>query len=180
MDQFREIDIKDFKLNPFKLKNKWMLISAQKDGKTNTMTASWGGFGIMWNKEVAFIVIRPQRYTKEFIDAVDSFSLTFFDDSHKKALAYLGKVSGRDEDKIAKQGFTVLTDNGIPYFEQAGTAIFCKKLFKQPITEDSFLDKTIIEQWYPEKDYHTLYIGEITKILKKDTSLLNELDSYFF
>lgn len=179
MSNFREIDIKDFKLNPFKLKNKWMLITASKDGRTNTMTASWGGFGVMWNKEVAFIVIRPQRYTKEFVDAADSFSLTFFDDSHKKALAYLGKVSGRDEDKISKEGFTILQDDGIPYFEEAETAIFAKKLFIQRINEDSFLDKEIITQWYPEKDFHYLYIAEITKVLKKDHSTLNEIDNYF-
>lgn len=179
MSNFREISIKDFTLNPFKLKNKWMLISAQKDGKTNTMTASWGGFGIMWGKEVVYVVIRPQRYTKEFVDASSSFSLTFFDNSHKQALAYLGKVSGRDEDKIAKKGFNILLEDDIPYFEEAETAIFVKKLFAQPITESSFLDKDIIKTWYPEKDYHTLYIAEITKVLKKDTSFLKEIDSFF-
>ncbi|MFT3995614.1 MAG: flavin reductase [Dysgonomonas sp.] len=179
MSHFREINIKDFNLNPFKLKNKWMLVTAEKDGKVNTMTASWGGWGIMWNKEVAFVVIRPQRYTKEFVDNADSFSLTFFDDSYKKALSYLGKVSGRDEDKIAKEGLTIATEDNIPYFKEAHAAIFVKKLFAQPITENSFLDKEIIEKWYPEKDYHVLYIAEITKVLKKDSSILNDIDSYF-
>lgn len=146
-----------------------MLISAAKtDGTVNTMTASWGGFGVMWNKEVAFIVIRPQRYTKEFVDEVESFSLTFFDKSYLKDLSYLGKVSGKDEDKITKVGFTIIKDNNVPYFEEAHTAIFAKKLFAQPINEDAFIDKSIIDQWYPSKDFHILYIAEITKILTKN------------
>lgn len=167
MDQFKEVNIKGFVPDAFGLKTKWMLISAQKDGKTNTMTASWGGYGVMWNKEVVFVVIRPQRYTKEFVDNADSFSLTFFDKSYLKDLGYLGKVSGRDEDKIEKVGFHVASDNGIPYFEEADSVIFAKKLFVQPLAEASFLDKDIINQWYPEKDFHYLYMAEVTKILKK-------------
>lgn len=167
MNTFKEINAKDLKFRPFDLKNEWMLVTAEKDGKVNTLTASWGGLGIMWNKEVAFVVIRPQRYTKEFIDGADSFSLTFFDKSFKKKLSYLGNTSGRDEDKIAKAELTIVHDNGIPYFEEAHTSIFVKKLFVQPITEDSFLDKGIIGHWYPAKDFHYLYIAEITKVLEK-------------
>ncbi|MBK5722877.1 flavin reductase family protein [Dysgonomonas sp. Marseille-P4677] len=168
MNNFNKIGIKDFTPDSFGLKDKWMLISAAKpDGTVNTMTASWGGFGVMWNKEVAFVVIRPQRYTKEFVDSTDSLSLTFFDKSYLKALGYLGKVSGRDEDKIAKMGLTTISDDDVPYFEEANTVIIAKKLFVQKIEEEAFLDKSIIERWYPEKDFHYLYIAEITKILQK-------------
>lgn len=169
MNNFEEIKIKDFTLDPFAIKNKWMLITASKpDGSVNTMTASWGGFGVMWNKEVVFIFIRPQRYTKEFVDISEFFSLTFFDESHKKALAYLGAISGRDEDKINKTGLTVVKKDGIPYFEEAETAIFAKKLFVQPLAESSFLTKEEIKQWYPQLDFHYMYIAEITDVLKKD------------
>lgn len=165
----KEIQINDIKFNPFELKDKWMLVTAAKaDGTVNTMAASWGGFGVMWNKSVVYVVIRPQRYTKEFIDSVESFSLTFFDKKHLKSLAYLGKVSGRDENKIEKVGFHVTTHKEVPYFEEAEAVIIAKKLFMQRITEDSFLDKTIIDRWYPEKDFHYLYIAEITSILKED------------
>jgi flavin reductase (DIM6/NTAB) family NADH-FMN oxidoreductase RutF len=165
---FEQVNIKDFTPDSFGLKNKWMLISAARpDGSINTMTASWGGFGVMWNKEVAFIVIRPQRYTREFVESTGSLSLTFFDESYKKALSYLGKASGRDEDKIAKASLSVATDNNIPYFEEANTAIFAKKLFVQHINEKAFLDPKIIEHWYPERDFHYLYIAEITKVLVK-------------
>jgi flavin reductase (DIM6/NTAB) family NADH-FMN oxidoreductase RutF len=168
MDTLKKINIKDFTPDSFGLKNKWMLVTAAQPGGTvNTMTASWGGFGVMWNKEVAFVVIRPQRYTREFVESSDSFSLTFFNSKYKKALSHLGSVSGRDEDKIAKTGLTVAFDNNIPYFEEAETAIFVKKLFIQRIEEDAFLDKQIIKRWYPEKDFHYLYIAEVINILKK-------------
>lgn len=144
-----------------------MLVSATKDGKTNTMTASWGGFGVMWNREVVFVVIRPQRYTKEFVDAVDSFSLTFFDKSHLKTLGYLGRVSGRDEDKIEKSKLTLALDNNIPYFEEAETIIFAKKLYVQAMEGEHFLNKDIIKEWFPQSDFHILYIAEITKVLAK-------------
>lgn len=167
MSDFRNIDIAEFKTKPFELKNKWMLITAEKDGKVNTMTASWGGLGVMWNKEVAFVVIRPQRYTKEFVDSADSFSLSFFDESYKKDLAYLGKASGRDEDKIGNTKLTTVLDDNIPYFAEAETVILAKKLYMQPMGAEFFLDKDIIERWYPESDFHYLYIAEVTKILNK-------------
>lgn len=167
MSTFKEINIKDFNFNPYELKQKWMLVTAQKEGKVNSMTASWGGFGVMWNKEVAFIVVRPQRYTKEFIDATDSFSLTFFNDSYKKTLNYLGKVSGKDEDKMSKIELTTVFDENIPYFNESETTIFVKNMYAQPLAEEFFIDKDPIEKWYPQKDFHTLYIAEISKILVK-------------
>jgi len=167
MSQFKEIQVNELSFTPFDIKNKeWMLITAEKDGKINTMTASWGGFGIMWNKEIVWVVIRPQRYTKEFVDNSDSFSLSFLGNNRKKVLGYLGKVSGRDEDKIKESGLTFSFDNDVPYFEESHTVIFAKKLYSQPLTEDSFIDKSIIPQWY-EKDYHILYMAEITKIISK-------------
>jgi flavin reductase (DIM6/NTAB) family NADH-FMN oxidoreductase RutF len=136
----------------------------------NTMTANWGGLGIMWNKEVAYVVIRPQRFTKEFVDEATTFTLTFFaEDYKKKALTYLGKVSGRDEDKIAKAGLTICKDEeGVPYFAEAESVFFVKKLFVQPMVAESFLDKEIISQWYPEGDFHHLYIAEVCKVMIKE------------
>lgn len=144
-----------------------MLITAEKEGKANTMTASWGGFGVLWNKEVVFVVIRPQRYTKEFIDASTSFSLTFFDKKYKKELAYLGSASGREEDKIVKSGLTVNLGEGIPYFEEANAVIFVKKLYRQQLDPAFFLVPDINEKWYPENDHHFLYVAEVDKMWKK-------------
>lgn len=168
MTTFSEIKPDEFDHSPFKLIGKdWMLITAEKEGKLNTMTASWGGFGVMWAKNVAYIVIRPQRYTKEFIDISDTFSLTFFDESFRKTLSYLGTKSGRDEDKIEKSNLTVLHTDTIPYFEEANIAILCKKLYAQEYKPECFVAQELNEQWYPDVDHHTLYIAEVTKILVK-------------
>lgn len=166
MDKFTEIKTEELNESPFKLIGKdWMLITAKKDDKVNTMTASWGGLGVMWGKDVAYIVVRPQRYTKEFIDNSDTFSLTFFDDAYKKTLGYLGKVSGRDEDKISNSNLTLNTCENTPYFEEGKVVLVCKKLYGQYLDPKCFLEDGIDERWYPEKDYHMLYIAEIKNVL---------------
>lgn len=162
----KEIQPEQFDKNAFQMIGKdWMLVTAEKDGKVNTMTASWGGAGVMWGKNVAFVVIRPQRYTKEFIDASDTFSLSILDNSYRKTLNYLGTVSGRDEDKIQKSGLTVEHSGNTPYFKEANTVLLLKKLYHQKMSPDCFIDKSLIEKWYPNADYHTLYVAEIEKIL---------------
>ena len=166
---FQRVRPEDLTDNAFTLIGKdWMLVTAARpDGSLNTMTASWGGVGILWGKPVAFVFIRPQRYTKEFLDAEPAFSLSFLGDEHRKALSYLGSVSGRNEDKMARCGLTPAREDGIPYFAEAHTALFCRKLFAQPYDPAAFLDKNIIDRQYPERDFHTLYIAEIVKALAK-------------
>ncbi|MBQ3553134.1 MAG: flavin reductase [Clostridia bacterium] len=169
MSDWKEIKAESIEKTPFELIGKdWMLITAQKkDGSINTMTASWGGLGVLWNKNVAFVVIRPQRYTKEFVDEAETLSLSFFDEEYKKQLGYLGKVSGRDEDKIKNSGLTVANNETAPYFAEAKTVLLCKKLFVQEMQKDAFLDEAIINNWYPGEDYHILYVAEIEKVLEK-------------
>ena len=168
MSKFKEIKADQFEQSPFKLIGKdWMLITSEKDGKVNTMTASWGGFGVMWGKNVAYIVLRPQRYTKEFVDHSNTFSLSFFDDTYKKQLGYLGSVSGRDEDKIEKSKLTVLHTDDTPYFEEANMTVLCQKLYAQRLKPEYFIEQELDEKWYPDHDYHTLYIAEVAKILVK-------------
>lgn len=168
MDNFIEIKPEDLKENPFKLIGKdWMLITAAQNGKVNTMTASWGGFGTMWGKNVTFIVIRPQRYTKEFVDGSSTFSLTFFNPEYKEKLAYIGKTSGREEDKIDNSNLTIVYEGETPYFHEANIAMICEKIYIQPYESQCFLDKELEKKWYPQKDYHSLYIAEVKKILIK-------------
>ena len=162
----RQIKPEELQKNPFQMIGKeWLLVAAEKAGKTNAMTASWGGVGIMWGKPVAYVFIRPQRYTKEFIDASDTFSLSVLGEEYHKTLSYFGTVSGRDEDKIAKSGLQVAYDGATPYFQEAGTVMICRKLFAQYYDPACFIDKTCDETWYPEKDYHMMYIAEIEKVL---------------
>lgn len=171
MDNYKEIIPEQVDKNIFHLINdEWMLITAKKDDKINTMTASWGGFGIIWNKRVAGIVIRTNRYTKEFVDGSSKFSLCFFDGEYKKTLTYLGSVSGRDEDKITKSKMTVNYIEDVPYFEEAEMVIVCRKLYAQQMKPECFVVKEMDNEFYPKKDYHTLYIGEIEKIYIKQES----------
>lgn len=169
MKEFKKIEVKDFYCNPFEMiGNEWMLITAKNDDKVNTMTASWGGMGVIWNKNVVYIFVRKSRYTKEFIDQSEHFSISFYDTAkYRKQLAYLGKVSGRDEDKIAKADFHVREENAIPYFEEAKTVLMCRKLSIHPITPDGMLDSKILPQFYADRDYHDMYIGEIVQILEE-------------
>ena len=129
---FREIAIESLEFNPFtKIGKEWMLITAGDETKSNTMTASWGGLGIMWSKNVATAYIRPQRYTREFVDGSDKLSISVLPNTYRKELSYLGTVSGRNEDKISKVNLTVNYIDGTPAFKEASLTIICKKLFAQ-------------------------------------------------
>ncbi len=163
-----EIKPELFDQSPFRmLGQEWMLITAENEGVCNTMTAAWGGFGVMWGKNVVFAVIRPQRYTREFVDAADRFSLCFLPAAYKKQLGYLGSVSGRDENKIGISGLTVAHEGKTPFFEEADTVMLCKKLYAQACVQECFIEQPLAEEWYPEHDYHIMYIAEVEKILLK-------------
>lgn len=165
---FHEIKPSELTKNPFTMIGKeWLLVTAGTKDQVNTMTASWGGAGIMWGKEVVFLVIRPQRYTREFIDHSDTLSVSVLDEAHRKTLSYLGSVSGRDEDKISRSGLTLAGREETPYFEEANTVLICKKLYAQQYRPECFLEPELDEKWYPGKDYHILYICEIQKVLTR-------------
>ncbi len=163
----KEITTKQWTCNPFEsIGRQWMLITAARDGRVNTMTASWGGMGVLWGSDVVYIFVRQSRFTKEFIDAADTFSLTFYPANERPALAYLGSHSGRDEDKIGKVDFHVAMDGQTPYFKEADTAILCTKLSKHPIRLEDMPDD-IRQKWYADGDCHDMYVGRIDKILVK-------------
>ena len=131
------------------------------------MTASWGGLGVLWGKPVATVYIRPQRYTLEFVEREEKFTLAFFGEAYRKALALCGSKSGRDIDKVKECGFTVETADGAPYFAEADLVLVCKKAYWQDMDPTHFLDGEIDGKRYPEKDYHRIFIGEIETVLKK-------------
>ncbi len=164
---FREIKAEELNGNTFEMIGKqWMLVTAKNSkGQVNTMTASWGGVGIMWGKPVAFIFIRPQRYTKEFVDDSNYVSLTFFEEKYRSMLKYMGTVSGRNEDKIKHESLTVAEYDGCPYFEEASVVFKARKLYAQDLDKDCIIDNEIIDKWYPNDDWHTMYVCEIEKML---------------
>ena len=160
---FEKIDLKELKISPWKcIGDEWMLVTAKMGDKVNTMTASWGGVGIMWGKQVATAYLRPQRQTKVFVDAADTFTLSFFGGAEKKAMGYLGSVSGKDEpDKISKTDLHVTEIDGQPTFEEASLVLVCRKMYAQDMKPECFIDQSCIGEWYPDSDYHTMYIAEI-------------------
>lgn len=147
---------------------RWMLITAEKDGIANTMTASWGSMGILWNLPCAFIYVRPQRHTRTFIDSAEHVSLSFFDESWRKQLSYLGTVSGRDEPKIEKAGLHIISDESAPRFAEASMTMICRKLYRQDMDEACFIDRSLIDSHYPLHDLHTMYVLHIGKIMVSD------------
>ena len=164
---FTEIKAEGLKDNPFDLIGKqWMLITAGNEEKCNTMTASWGGVGIMWGKPTATAYIRDSRYTKEFVDQQKCFSLSFFD-GHKKELGVLGSVSGRDANKIKDVDFHITYLEDVPTFEEAHLVFIVEKLYEDTIKPECFLDRSLDTRWYPDKDYHTMYVAKIKSIYKK-------------
>ncbi len=145
----------------------WALLTAGDINGWNTMTVSWGGLGELWGKDVAFVFVRPQRYTKKFIDNCDYFTLSFFDESYKDALRICGRKSGKDIDKAKETGLEPVFAEGTTYLKQATTVLVCKKLYVQPMDKSCFLDKSIVEENYPNSDFHYTYVGEIVNVLKK-------------
>lgn len=160
---FKEINIKKLEGNVFKmLDNDWMLITAGNKKSFNTMTASWGGFGILWNLPVSYIFVRPQRYTFQFTEDNAYFTLCFFNEESRNILKYCGSRSGRNSDKIKDTGLLPeFTTMGNVFFNQARLVIECKKLYSDLIKEDHFHEMNILSDIYRNKDYHTMYIGEI-------------------
>ncbi len=154
-------------------RKQWAVLGAgNKKTGFNAMTISWGQLGAIWNgsgKTLPTVVVyaRPQRYTKEFIDREEYFTVSFFDEKYKKALGYMGSHSGRNEEKSKNANLTEIDIDGFGSFDEAEMVLICKKVYHSPLLEDGFLDKGIVEKNYPEKDFHEMYVGEIIKVLVK-------------
>jgi flavin reductase (DIM6/NTAB) family NADH-FMN oxidoreductase RutF len=161
------------KISPNEVKNAvtlfdkdWMALAAGKQGAMNAMTISWGEMGELWNKPVITVFVRKSRYTKQFMDSNDYFTVSAFPKEYRKALSYIGSHSGRDGDKLAKAGLTPeFTALGNPMFREANLVIECKKLYSEPIKPEN-MDSSV-KGIYDDGDIHTLYIGEIINVWVK-------------
>ena len=162
---FKHVDVTTLPDNFIRaISEEWMLIAAGDEKAYNMMTASWGFVGQMWGKRCAVAAIRPSRYTKQFVDNSDVFTLSFYGDDAKKTIhAVCGKQSGRDIDKAAACGLTPVFSDGGVYFDKARLVLVCKKLYTSKMEPEKIIDKSI-EKWY-ENVYHEFYIGEITACL---------------
>ncbi len=168
MKNFKEINISNLSLNPFtKIGKEWMLITAGNTENFNTMTASWGGLGVLWNKNVAFTFIRPCRYTFEFTEKEEYFSLCFFPEEYRSALTLCGTKSGKECDKIKEANLTPAFMDGVPCFEEASMVIICRKIYAQQMCADCALSEDIKTHYGENEPYHTMYVGEIVKAYTK-------------
>lgn len=168
-NSFRNITPNQITQNPFNMIGRdWLLLSAGNEQKFNTMTVSWGGVGVLWGKNVVFTFIRPQRYTLEFVENNDYFTLSSFGTDFRKELGYCGSKSGRDVDKIKETGLIPRFDEKAPYFEQAKTVLICKKLYNQTFQPDCFTEPSLNNSIYAAKDYHKMFVGEIINVLIKE------------
>ncbi|MBQ6263961.1 MAG: flavin reductase [Clostridia bacterium] len=159
------MNLNEMRINPFKeIGSDWALVTAGTKNGANMMTVSWGAVGVMWGKNVVFVFVRGSRYTKEFLDSGDTFSLSFFDEKYKPALSLCGSKSGRDIDKWAASGLTPCEKDGAVYPEEAKRSFLCKKLAAVPVTKEHILDPSVAPEWYPSNDYHTMYVGEIIEV----------------
>ena len=162
---FKTINPKNIKDNLIKcFSEEWALITAGNADSYNMMTASWGFAGEMWGEDSIAVVIRPQRYTMEFIDKNDYFTVSFYGD-RKDIHKICGSKSGRDINKTAETGLTPLSNDKYVYFKEARMVLVIKKQFVQQLSPDGFIDKSIIDKWYPENDFHNMIIGKIEKVL---------------
>ncbi|MBQ1597207.1 MAG: flavin reductase [Lachnospiraceae bacterium] len=173
MHTFQPLDINDTEFNPFKLiGNDWAALTTSVNGKTNAMTVSWGGVGVLWGKNIVSVYVRDSRYTKELLDEGSDFSLTFFDPSShskKSALKYLGAASGRSEDKIKTAGLNLHMEDDIPYIDEGIIVIKCRQMAHFSLNTEE-LPEEIREKWYSgnnEGNNHTVYIGEIVELLAR-------------
>ncbi|MBN1950524.1 MAG: flavin reductase [Bacteroidales bacterium] len=148
--------------------DEWMLITAGSPSNFNTMTASWGTMGVLWNKPVAICFVRPTRHTFKFTEESDFFTLSFFAEEHKSILRFCGAKSGRDANKIEATGLKPLrTENKSVGFEQSRLCIECRKVYFDDLKPENFLKPSTDKDFYPKKDYHRMYIGEITRVYLK-------------
>jgi len=166
--EFKAIDPTELTDNVFKIMDSdWMLVTAGTMGSFNTMTASWGAMGILWGKRIAVCFIRPVRYTYEFIERHSVFTLSFYDEGFRDALNLCGSMSGRDGDKAKAAGLTpVAASNGSVCFGEARLVLECRKIYTHDLDPKRFLDPAI-EGNYPKKDYHRMFVGEITACLRR-------------
>jgi uncharacterized protein (DUF952 family)/flavin reductase (DIM6/NTAB) family NADH-FMN oxidoreductase RutF len=165
---FAEIHFLDFQIKSFDIWEKtWLLLTSGdfSKGDFNSMVVGWGGFGIMWKKPIAMVVIRPTRHTFKFINSYDSFSLCVFPEKYREELNLLGTKSGRDGDKIKESGLTTIRSKTIaaPIYEQAELTFECRKMYWEDFDPTKFISPDI-DKNYPKKDYHRVIFGEIVKI----------------
>lgn len=159
------LDLINKKASIYHNMHKGSLLTAGTIDKFNTMTIGWGVTGVLWGKDVFIAYVRPSRYTYQFMEENDYFTISFYDDEYKKELGYLGTKSGRDTDKVKDVCFTPVEVGESISFKEANLTILCKKIYYQDLDEKLFPEE-VVKKYYPNDDVHRYYIGEIMDVIE--------------
>lgn len=166
------MDLKNFNLAPlYKLDQEWALLTSGTKDKFNTMTISWGGFGTIWNKPVVTVYVKPNRYTYEFMENNEYFTISFYDEEYKKDLGILGSKSGKKKDKVSLTKLTPdFLNKGIS-FKESKLTIICKKIYFQDLEISNIdcksISKSELDRFYKNEPMHRMYIGEVVEIIDR-------------
>lgn len=143
----------------------WALVTAGTPEDFNTMTIGWGGLGTLWSRDVATVYVKPCRYTHDYLEKNDVFTVSFFPEDYKKDLALLGRKSGRDGDKVAETALTPVSVGSSVGFKEASLTILCKKIYRQDL-DVSAIPAEVIDDYYTEEAPHTMYVGEVLEVIR--------------
>ena len=156
----------DVNVNAFSVFDRqWALVTAGQEGHFNTMTISWGGLGTLWGKPVATVYVKPVRYTHEFLESNEFFTVSFYPAQYKKALALLGSKSGRDGDKVAEAGLTPKALEGAVTFAEARATLLCRKIYRQDL-DTAAMPAEVVADYYETEAPHTMYIGQVMEVIE--------------
>lgn len=166
------MDLKNFNLAPFyTIDQEWALLTCGVKEKFNTMTISWGGLGTIWNKPVVTVYVKPNRYTYEFIENNEYFTISFYDKEYKKDLGILGSKSGRNINKIELTKLTPEFFKNTTSFKEAKLTIICKKIYFQDLDINNInvdsIPQSEVDRFYKTEPVHRMYIGEVIDIIDK-------------
>lgn len=164
----KEIGIRELKENFVSMiSDQWALLTSGNIQNYNMMTVSWGGIGELWGKDVCFVFVRPQRYTFEYMEKNEYFTLSFYGGEYKKELGICGSKSGRDTDKTALTGLTPIEVGDTVSFKESKVTVLLRKIAYQDMKPDGFLAPEIMGN-YKLNDFHRTYVGEIIKVFVEE------------
>lgn len=148
---------------------KWALVSAGKPDDFNVMTVSWGSLGTLWSRAIVTVYIKPCRYTHQFMENNEYFTVSFYDEKYRRDMALLGRLSGRDGDKVAQTKLQPIACGDSVSFSQARVTILCRKIYQHDFQREG-IPEEVIERYYQTEEPHTMYIGEVVEVFGEDES----------
>ena len=156
----------DFCVDSFDIFDKeWALLTAGAEQHYNTMTISWGGLGTLWGKPVVTVYVKPIRYTHQFMEQSDYFTVSFYSEQCRRALGLLGSLSGRDNDKVAMAGLTPRALDSAVTFKEAKVTLVCKKIYRQDM-DTAQMPADVVSACYEDEPAHTMYVGEVIDMIR--------------